>query len=437
MLKSLKLEQLGPCDQVDLTFGDRLTVITGDNSLGKSFLLDTAWWALTGVWPAELNKQLASGLKARPKKTSSRITYQISGVVGSEKAHKSAFDIKTQSWKRPTGRPTNPGLVVYAMADGAFSVWDPSRNYWNRPGEVTSKLPAYVFSPKNVWDGIFLRQEGKSICEGLIRDLASWLTKPDKSVPLKNILHLLSILAPDDSKHISFGQLVENYDINESRTIPTIKYLNDEEVPITFASSAIKRILGMVYLIHWAWQENRRFAKAYLEKPAKQLTLIVDEPEVHLHPKWQKKILPSLLELFRVLSRGGSMQVICCTHSPLVLGSLEGVFDTKKDKWFDLDAVRAENSNSHTVQLTERAFVNQGDYQQWLKSEAFNFDSFRTDHAQKVYERAQEYIQQGLQDEELLENLNEEVTNAFGEESVFRTKWNLFYLNQMRNNDKG
>ena len=29
----------------------RLNLITGDNGLGKSFLLDVAWWALTRKWP--------------------------------------------------------------------------------------------------------------------------------------------------------------------------------------------------------------------------------------------------------------------------------------------------------------------------------------------------------------------------------------------------
>ncbi|WP_413173588.1 AAA family ATPase [Anabaena azotica] len=30
--------------------GDRLSLITGDNGLGKTFLLECSWWALTGHW---------------------------------------------------------------------------------------------------------------------------------------------------------------------------------------------------------------------------------------------------------------------------------------------------------------------------------------------------------------------------------------------------
>jgi len=53
MLRSLNLEDLGPAPRVDIEFSDRLNVFTGDNGLGKSFLLDIAFWAVTGSWPGD------------------------------------------------------------------------------------------------------------------------------------------------------------------------------------------------------------------------------------------------------------------------------------------------------------------------------------------------------------------------------------------------
>ena len=40
MIKKLSVTNIGPSDQVDIAFGSRLNVVTGDNDLGKSFLLD-------------------------------------------------------------------------------------------------------------------------------------------------------------------------------------------------------------------------------------------------------------------------------------------------------------------------------------------------------------------------------------------------------------
>jgi hypothetical protein len=34
----------------------RLNLITGDNGLGKSFLLDVAWWAISRRWPIEIDR---------------------------------------------------------------------------------------------------------------------------------------------------------------------------------------------------------------------------------------------------------------------------------------------------------------------------------------------------------------------------------------------
>lgn len=47
MITRLKLNNVGPAPTMDLEFGDRLNIITGDNGLGKSFLLDIVWWAMT------------------------------------------------------------------------------------------------------------------------------------------------------------------------------------------------------------------------------------------------------------------------------------------------------------------------------------------------------------------------------------------------------
>ena len=42
MLKSLTINNVGPAPELSLDFGKRLNLLTGDNGLGKSFLLDIA-----------------------------------------------------------------------------------------------------------------------------------------------------------------------------------------------------------------------------------------------------------------------------------------------------------------------------------------------------------------------------------------------------------
>jgi DNA repair exonuclease SbcCD ATPase subunit len=67
MFKELRLKNVGPASTMALDFGDRLNLITGDNGLGKSFLLDIMWWSLTRKWPAEINPRLNVGKKVLPQ----------------------------------------------------------------------------------------------------------------------------------------------------------------------------------------------------------------------------------------------------------------------------------------------------------------------------------------------------------------------------------
>lgn len=50
MLRTLGVEDVGPVERLELALGERLNVLTGDDGLGKSFVLDVAFWALTANW---------------------------------------------------------------------------------------------------------------------------------------------------------------------------------------------------------------------------------------------------------------------------------------------------------------------------------------------------------------------------------------------------
>src|SRR6266542_2884389 len=171
MLKSLKLHRIGPVKDLSAAFGERLNVLTGDNGLGKSFLLDVAFWVLTGTWPGgRVAVPAANGKRNGPT-----ITYE---VEGKKKAVKRAasFNLHNQSWKPEEGRPPMPGLVVYAAVDGGFAVWDPARNYWRNTatGQVVEadQPRAYQFTRENLANR--LEEDSRVLCNGLIADWVNW-----------------------------------------------------------------------------------------------------------------------------------------------------------------------------------------------------------------------------------------------------------------------
>src|SRR4051812_29392166 len=112
MLELLHLTNVGPAPEMKMELAPRLNLITGDNGLGKSFLLDVAWWALTRKWPQDLNANLTSGYAARPTDITKDATIGL--VVESKSGrveYESPYVPDEQAWKGKAGRPWNPGLV--------------------------------------------------------------------------------------------------------------------------------------------------------------------------------------------------------------------------------------------------------------------------------------------------------------------------------------
>lgn len=387
MLNHLKLTHVGPASSMELAFGPRLNLITGDNGLGKSFLLDIAWWALTRRWPAEVNKHLTAGLMALPQPQTNgkaSIAFSFSAKSKTAEEYQSTFERQAQAWTGRAGRPANPGLVLYAQVDGSFAVWDPARNYWRKKGniDVQDRPPAYVFTAREVWDG--LRDEERGLlCNGLIADWAGW--QKEKGATYKSLCAVLRALAPTDTEPIEPGELTR-ISLDDPRDMPTLRMPYGQSVPVLHASAGMRRIIALAYLLVWSWEEHLKASRLLGQSPTSQVIFLIDEIEAHLHPRWQRKIVGALLDVMQALASAASVQVIAATHSPLVMASVETFFDSAQDAWFDLDFVH--EPTGERVVLQQREFVRHGDVCNWLTSEAFDLPSARSLEAEKLLEEA-------------------------------------------------
>lgn len=393
MLERLKLTNVGPAPEMEMDLAPRLNIITGDNGLGKSFLLDVAWWALTRKWPHDLNPKLVSGYPARPTDPRKRATieFRLTSKVKSVD-YNSAYAPRDEAWLGKPGRPWNPGLIIYAHADGGFSVWDPARNYWKKTGnvDVQERLPGYVFSSEDVWKGLIVNVDGKptKVCKGLLDDWSLWIREKGESA--RKMEDILGRLAPH-GEPMEVGPLVR-LSVNDPQDIPTIRTAYDQAVPIVHASSGVRRMVGLAYMLMWSWNEHLIAANQLGEERTRQVIFLFDEIESHLHPRWQRFILRSLRDLAGVLHEQADVQLIVATHSPLVLASAEPWFDPAQDAWFDLDL--ETQAKLPVVQLRKRHFVRHGDVSNWLTSEAFDLKSARSVEAEEAIEQARALLRQ-------------------------------------------
>lgn len=388
MIRELHLKRVGPAPEFNVAFADRLNLFTGDNGLGKTFLLDIVWWALTGTWAGD------PAWPQRGKGVAAEISYHLIGKTGPTKdATNSRFDFVHQIWPRPKARPVMPGVVIYVRVDGSFSVWDPARNYWKafqiKGVDQPDRPSAYHFNPDNIWNG--LQDDKKVLCNGLIRDWVTWQNQPDQdqASPFKLLSNVIEKLSPNPTEWMKPGKPTR-VSLEDVRDIPTIE-LPYAIIPVTQVSAGMKRILGLAYLLVWTWYEHIQASELLNQSPTDTLILLMDEVESHLHPQWQRSILPAMLGVATGLKKKIKTQVVATTHSPLILASIETYFDEKKDKLFRFALEKRD------VTLDEIPWAKQGDVVGWLTSEVFGLKQARSKDAETAIEAAETFMRHEMQ----------------------------------------
>jgi hypothetical protein len=370
MLKSLHLRHVGSAPQLDMELADRLNIITGDNGLGKSFLLDVAWWTLTGTWVDQF------ALPRRDDPGQPQIRFQLSDSYDRSVEVTSAYQFDRQLWQPFTPEPLQLGLTLYCRVDGSFAVCDPLR--------PDSQPRVFNFDTYSLWNGLYADKGDRSkvLCNGLIHDWVYWQNQPDAS-PFHLLLQVIQELAhPTEWMRPARPARLFVDDVRDMPMLETPYGM----VPVTHASAGMKRILGLAYLLVWSWQEHLRIAEILRREPARNIVFLVDEVEGHLHPRWQRTILPSLMAVASALDPQIQVQTIATTHSPLVLASTEPWFDESRDRLFLLEL------QNQLVTLAEVPWAKQGDTVGWLTSEVFGLKQARSQEAEVAIEAAEAWM---------------------------------------------
>lgn len=316
----------------EVEFHPQLTVLVAENGSGKTAVLDAAAAALSvfvnAVYPAERIRRIErSDVRFVPDGNggmapSLPVEYEAKAVVrGSQVAWKSA--VRTYADKvRPSTRNFSPmqGAARDFLSDSAIlplvayygtgRLWGEHRLTEGRRSSVTNVeervagyadclAPSASFKGVSAWYNARVQQIAlPAYKEGLAANLAM----------LQGVGEAADkVLEPTGWSNLHWDAGVHAL---------TAEHKSQGRLPLYVLSDGVRNMLALVAdVARRCTSLNPQLSgRAPVETPG---ILIVDEVDMHLHPRWQQQVLGLIREAFPAL------QIIVSTHSPHVLSTVD------------------------------------------------------------------------------------------------------------------
>jgi hypothetical protein len=322
MLKSLSIHGWRQFESIHLDFHDKLTIITGANATGKSTILNTLCRTFTNPW----SFQFASTIRVSNDIHGKRLAYFSDRIYPHVDKFNNPISPEQQLTIGDISFTTSPNVVKIQIpcTAGGLAVYTPSltqgpnlsgvhlpshRSPFNYRAITT--IPIHYRTSREFYDHYvgqyknkYLGEHGQPANEVLKSILICLGTFGFSSKHLKANLEYQKVfngfvdtLAQVIPEHIGFKSLmVEPPEV--------IIQTASGDFPIDAASGGLSAMIDLAWQLYSFSLDNRNFCVTF------------DEPENHLHPGFQRHILPNLLKAFP------NTQFIVVTHSPLIVTSV-------------------------------------------------------------------------------------------------------------------
>jgi predicted ATP-binding protein involved in virulence len=319
-IKKVSIENFRGFENFELEFKPDLTVLIGENGAGKTAVLDCLALLLTVFIQYQIFKnfrELSNSLDIR--QNSSKTTNRISLFLGNEELY----------WEAGLNRNNdylflNEMLHIESVIQQLFHGRKTTENRVNLPLIVyypVSNAPVSFIDFKNANDNfttdIFSAYEGaldkNSFDFVNFFNWYKWQENIERQIGKNKVLDavrdaIYKILSDD---HNQFDKLSINWLNNPNGEM--IIHKGETPLNINQLSSGEKTLLALVADL----ARRLAIANPHRENPLiGNGVVLIDEIDLHLHPRWQRAVVPQLQKTFP------NCQFIVTTHSPLVLSNV-------------------------------------------------------------------------------------------------------------------
>lgn len=213
----------------------------------------------------------------------------------------------------------NPPKIIYVPANNSFG-----------KVETASTTLSKNYQLINIIDSVAMRD-----IPSYIATRRNYLATIEEDLTMKEITNKVVNEINDIFNILELDVKLKGFSKDE-RTMPIFENSAGEEFDINDLSSGEKQLFLRTLSIKMLEPDNS--------------IILIDEPELSLHPKWQQRII----EVYKNI--GKNNQIIVATHSPHILGSVsnENIFILYRNENGKIDAKTGDDIYSSYGQPVER-----------------------------------------------------------------------------------
>lgn len=326
-IKSLELSDIGPFENMSFEFDKQINMFVGPNNCGKSTVLMAL--AEIAVYPFTIPAKLFHSRRPKfriafsatnPKKRS------FSGHLPIDPSAKFISDVLSPLGYTafvPALRLSTDYRSPGPLANKPTKERVTSRVVLNDNGEMHERVfynDRHLSSIGNSRNKELSRHEkllptdpflvsDESIMQRMVE--LDYRAYRQKAPNIRSILDKIAQIASD----ITEGYPVEFLDMAEDKKGLYPRFRTpDGDLSLNQLSQGTQSIIQCVARLVMGFGEYNDYSPSLEEKKG---VFIIDEIDAHLHPSWQRRILPAIT---RALP---GIQIFCSTHSPLMLAGLK------------------------------------------------------------------------------------------------------------------
>ena len=340
-IKKLEFSNVGPFREASFDFDHQVNVFTGPNNSGKSTVL----WVLGDllVYPFAIPVKLLRSDGSATFTVHTSLGGSFGGELPIRLTHRQGTDTANEYWTDE--RWTN---YMQLLADVGYSKFIPALRRptdFRSPGpttgqdksadEVSSSAIHQAEMEINISptlsrsstarrrrethpdlrrritfisDDHSLVSDEEVIQKIVDLDYRSYLRR---NPALRNVVDKVAQMATDITE--GFPITFTGVDEDSTGFFPSFQTI-DGIIPLNTMSQGTQSVIQWLARLVIGYADYYDFPERLEDEPG---VLIVDEIDAHLHPAWQRGIIPTLTKHFP------NLQIFCSTHSPLMLAGLD------------------------------------------------------------------------------------------------------------------